>query len=548
MRYKINLKPSRTCDVFVMGAGIAGVMSALHASKQGCQVVIASSVNLLSGSSFYKGTWGLGLIGPVDEQDEENLVHTIKEVGCQMVNDAVVKKFVSRINPSIEVVKQIGIELKSAQDESQQEFIPCFDHKHRNWNGLLFKSAKEVFTKELQNENITPYPNSLVVEIVKNENKVVGVILINQEKQLEFIKCKSIIIASGGFGGLYKYRLNTSDIMGMGQALALKAGCQLVNLEFMQMMPGYVSPCYKTIFNEKVFKYLDCLNEDRTPLFYPAKEMDDLLKIRSTHGPFTSRLASRDIDVQLYEGFLKQPAGVLSRYKESIKENHSEFVTTYFEWLKKEKHVGMSDEFRLGIFFHAANGGIMINEFAQTNVPGIFAAGEATGGMHGADRLGGLSTANGLVFGMIAGVSAANYAKEQEHNPLESYVMEVYQFKQAKDKLGALQEIMFKHAMISKNEAGLANALDSIEQISNTLEYEGSIDVTTLHESYELQSSIALAKAILSAMQYRKESRGSHYRSDYPTENKQLERMITVSFNKELNVRYNKGEDQLASS
>ncbi|MGL4374665.1 MAG: FAD-binding protein [Turicibacter sp.] len=58
MRYKINLKPSRTCDVFVMGAGIAGVMSALHASKQGCQVVIASSVNLLSGSSFHKGTWG----------------------------------------------------------------------------------------------------------------------------------------------------------------------------------------------------------------------------------------------------------------------------------------------------------------------------------------------------------------------------------------------------------------------------------------------------------------------------------------------------------
>ena len=89
------------------------------------------------------------------------------------------------------------------------------------------------------------YPFSEVIEIVKEDNKIIGVILINSLNKLEFIKCKALVIASGGIGGLFKYRLNTTDITGMGQALALKVGCNLTNIEFMQMMPGYINPCPK---------------------------------------------------------------------------------------------------------------------------------------------------------------------------------------------------------------------------------------------------------------------------------------------------------------
>lgn len=90
-----------------------------------------------------------------------------------------------------------------------------------------------------------------------------------------------------------------------------------------------------------------------------------------------------------------------------------EFIEVYFKWLKENKYLTPDDEINIGIFFHAANGGISINKKAETKVDGLFAAGECTGGMHGADRIGGLSTANGLVFGKIAGESASRYASSK---------------------------------------------------------------------------------------------------------------------------------------
>ncbi|MDU7015950.1 MAG: FAD-binding protein, partial [Streptococcus mitis] len=95
---------------------------------------------------------------------------------------------------------------------------------------------------------------------------------------------------------------------------------------------------------------------------------------------------------------MKNKNGVTVRYKDSLKNNMPEFIEVYFKWLKENKHLTLDDEINIGIFFHAANGGISINKKAETKVDGLFAAGECTGGMHGADRIGGLSTANGLVF------------------------------------------------------------------------------------------------------------------------------------------------------
>ena len=232
MLSKIKLKKSCECDVFVIGAGIAGVMAAIQASQKGASVIIASSANILSGSSFYPGTWGLGLIGPENKEDEKDLARTIKEVGCDVVDENLVQTFVSNIPKGIQLIKSMNIKLKEADNKGQKEFIPCFDHKARNWNGILFDSAKEVFSNKLNGENIKTLPFSEVIEIIKDGEKVIGVVLINEYKKLEFIKCKAIVIATGGIGGLFKYRLNTNDITGMGQVLALKSGCKLVNIEF----------------------------------------------------------------------------------------------------------------------------------------------------------------------------------------------------------------------------------------------------------------------------------------------------------------------------
>ena len=363
-----------------------------------------------------------------------------------MVDENLVQTFVSNIPKAIQLVKSMNIELKQATNKGQKEFIPCFDYKTRDWNGILFDSAKEVFSNKLKVENINTYPFSEVIEIIKDGENVIGVVLINNDKKFEFIKCKAIVIASGGFGGLFKYRLNTNDITGMGQALALKSGCKLVNMEFMQMMSGYIDPCPKTIFNEKTFKYVDIFNTDGKDILDEMENKLEKLEESSTHGPFTSRLDSREIDYRIFNEFMKDKNGVIVRYKEEIKHQQPEFIKVYFDWLKENKNLTVDDEIKLGIYFHAANGGIKIDEKAQTGVNGLFAAGEATGGMHGADRIGGLSTANGLVFGIIAGESAGIYASNTSMSNIEEIEFEPYEIENAEELINELQEIMFKAA------------------------------------------------------------------------------------------------------
>ena len=538
MREKVKLKKDKECDVFVMGAGIAGIMAAIEASNNGQKVIISSSSNIFSGSSFYPGTWGLGLIGPEDRNDEEDLAKTIKEVGCNVVDEELVETFVKNINPSIDLLKEMGVKLKEANNSGEKEFIPCFDHKNRNWNGILFESAKKVLDHKLKSNGVLEYPFSEVIEIVKEDNKIIGVILINSLNKLEFIKCKALVIASGGIGGLFKYRLNTTDITGMGQALALKVGCNLINIEFMQMMPGYIKPCPKTIFNEKTFKYIEARNEEGEDVFKDIENLKEKLEKRSTYGPFNSRLDSKDIDYAIFKEFMQNKNGVTVRYKDSLKNNMPEFIEVYFKWLKENKHLTPDDEINIGIFFHAANGGISINKWAETKVEGLFAAGECTGGMHGADRIGGLSTANGLVFGKIAGKSASRYASSKGLSEKEEVEFEVYEIEGAEDLILEVQEIMFKNAMIEKSEVGVKNSLLKLEEISKGFVYKKEVNMENLRNSYRLENNILLCKAILKAIDLRKESRGSHYRYDYPKANKNMDKMIMVELGDDIKAYF----------
>lgn len=538
MNSKITVKAKRQCDVFVIGAGIAGIMAAISAAEKGSNVIIASSSRIFSGSSFYPGTWGLGLIGPVDKSDEEDLINTIKTVGCEVIDYELVKTFVSKINQTLEKIKEMGIKLKQPNNIKEKEFIPCFDHKERNWNGILFDSAKEVFSKKIDGLKITRYEFSEVIEIVKDKSSIKGVVLIKEGKEIEYIRCKAIVIASGGIGGLFKQRLNTDDVNGLGQSLALKIGCQLVNIEFMQMMPGYINPCAKTIFNEKTFKYVKILDHDGRNILEDIDNYEEKLKIRSTHGPFTSRLVSKDIDYAIFKEGIKAPNGVRVLYKDSIKKNQPEFIRVYFEWLKEKKYLTVDDEINIGIFFHAANGGIKINKYAETDISGVFAAGEVTGGMHGADRIGGLSTANGLVFGKIAGESASKYA--QRFNCLDGDEIElsINQVENAEELLKDLQNLMFKYAMIEKSEEGIVEAINLLGDIKSRKFISNNIDIKTLYKTYRLNANLLLAEGILRVVYLRKESRGSHYRKDYPSLDEKMSKKILVRYRGNFEVDF----------
>lgn len=519
----MKLELECSCDVLVLGAGIAGIMAAIEAAEQGSKVILAAKGSLFSGSSFYPGTWGLGLIGPEDEDDLDDLVETIETVGCHMADPALVRTFVAGIRPSLEKLKSRGVRLRRAQCGNQREFIPCFDHKHRDWNGIEFASVRQVLAPLLEQLGVKVIPKTEALELVKYDGRVCGAVLAGNHS-LRYIGCGAVVLATGGYGSLFRHHLCTDDVEGLGQSLALEAGCQLVNMEFMQIMPGFRSPAYNTVFNEKCFRFIQLRLEDGSPLL--TQNETTLLDQRSRHGPFSSRLDSKQVDLALFRAEQRGQV-VIASYHEDLRKNTPEFIKTYFDWLREFKGLSMEDNIQLGLFAHAANGGVYIGPDASTGIPGLYAAGEVTGGMHGADRIGGLSTANGLVFGGIAGRSAAAFGKL--HCFPNQWEMEAVSASDLPEKLRQLQNTMYKNAFVQRSQESLTEAFSSVCAIRQGLHLHPSEDCDRIAATRRILGQLHTAEALLKAALCRKESRGSHFRIDYPQEDPSQQRQILVS-------------------
>lgn len=371
----------------------------------------------------------------------------------------------------------------------------------------------------------------------------------------------------------------------------MSAGCELVNIEFMQMMPGLVSPVRGIVFNEKTFRY--AIPEDASGILPHSEDARaDLLEARSSHGPFTCRLDDERVDRAIDAA---GPSGMPVRFR-FPSNNIPEFVQTFSTWMQQSLNIAPTDELRIAMYAHAANGGIRIDRNAWTGVKGLYACGELTGGMHGADRIGGLSSANGLVFGRIAGKAAARHAKqvscadqplnhgctwggtssrrddaEASHarlddvgasacistdrddaampqtrmdeagtsartveRPLNASCEEapgaaLNGLRMSAAPLSAadadritrdMRHVMGQHAMITRTEDGLSEALADIECLQREVGYHQACrgcvipSDSSIARGVRVASQLALAHAMLRAMLNRRESIGSHLRID----------------------------------
>ena len=490
-------------DVLVIGSGIAGLCAAFEAARTGATVAVASAGKTMSGSSFFPGTWGLGLIGPVDEGDEQDLIDTIQTVGGGVADLELVQTFVHGIPQAIEWLEQdLGVELQrpqSAESAQQKQFIPCFDHKTRMWRGLTRKPLEDALTARLESLGIRLLPRHELIDLVEDTNgRITGTVLYDlTENRIVPFAAKATIIAAGGTGGLFERSLTSADVLSSSQAIALAHGATLTNIEFMQMMPGFIEPKRNLVFNEKTWRYVHVDQQ------------------RSGYGPFTSRLASRAIDLVIDQ------AGVegLALHYDFPREDVPEFVQTFATWLQDEHGIAPTDEMRVAMYAHAANGGIKIDKTAHTGVEGLYACGEATGGMHGADRIGGLSSANGIVFGRIAGVSAAHAALDapEAAAPMDIALPQYGIATTDAERLThSLKHTMSTYCMIDRTEAGLSKALQQLESLKDeaTALSKPHANDSEIAALARLQSQNQLATEMVKAMRKRTESLGSHYRSN----------------------------------
>lgn len=515
-------------DVIVVGSGLAGTTAALSAARYGCRVALVSRGMLFSGSSFYPGTWGLGLIAPFNDMDAHDLEQQIISVGQSMADPQLVHTLVMGIRPAIERLEAQGVALVHPEHETEREFIACFDRKTRLWRGILRKSYEQNIYRELMNSRVSVLNSCELLDFTyaNNSSALQELLLFDHKQKHSFsLFAPALVLAQGGYSGLFPYNLTSKDVLGSVHGLALSRGAELCNIEFFQIMPSIVSPVHGLIYNEKAFRFSECDDSQCSQRFSDQVNAADLLDIRSGYGPYTTRFDARLID----ECMASSPGKLRVRCRLSEEDLASEcapeFVKTYYQWLASTYGLGPRDWLNLAPAVHASNGGLRITSKAQTNLSGVFACGECCGGMHGADRIGGLSSANALVFGEIAGREAALWARKQSAHTQNDNIFD--EGKSTYPKLrpsrkktyyqklfAALQNTLEENCLIGRTQTGLMNAHRIINGIREEL--QTLPDSQNSPEGLRLTHQLTMAQALVCAMTLRKETRGCHSRNDFP--------------------------------
>lgn len=520
---------ARPYDVCVIGSGLAGVRAAIAAAEAGAQVLLVSTGPILSGSSFDGASWGLGLIAPKGPADQEDLIASILELGQGMAQPKIVRRLVMGIQEAIDGLEKEGFRFKKPVHPQDKTLIPCFDRGHRRWQGLLFAEMRRFFKAKLAAHAIDLLPFHQLEDLESLQSKPAGPpflvsfrpvappSLALQAQAPQWVLAKTLVLATGGFASLYAHRIPGPAASGLGHIRAYALGAALENLEFIQFIPALLAPVYGCIFNERSFGLLD-LSPHAKALGVDETALKALLNERATHGPMSSRLPDAVIDRFLFDAWTRHKPPLSLHYRKDAFDQLSEagqMVQDAFRWQEERHGITPQTAITLAPFFHASHGGIVIDEEGMSHCPGLFAAGEATAGHCGADRIGGLSTANALVFGRIAGQAAARMAKTLTLPslaiPKELPATATISSQWVAETLKALQTSMYERASIRRSAEGLMALSQQIEGWQAMLQ-----GLALSPEAKALAAHLALALLLVQSMQKRHSSLGAHWRQDAP--------------------------------
>jgi fumarate reductase (CoM/CoB) subunit A len=334
------------------------------------------------------------------------------------------------------------------------------------------------------------------------------------------IRANAVVLATGGAGGLYLRHDNPQRILGEGYSLALDAGAVLQDMEFVQFYPL-------------------CLAEPGHPPFLVPPRLVDSGSLLNTSGE----------EILEKYGIQERPAGERARDKLSQALFNEIYVKGKEAWLDLRgisEKVWCADPFsastldilgkrygalqrlvRIAPAAHHVMGGVCIDTRGATSVPGLFAAGEVTGGLHGANRLGGNALTETLVFGSRAGEAAAAWARERagDENKISFEELEFSDSKSKAKEIRSiltqlrkrLRKILWEEGGILRNRKGLTRAFDEVKSIHNeSLDLSLKEDPLLVPKILELRAGSRTATLILQAALKREESRGAHFREDFP--------------------------------
>jgi len=538
-------------DVLVLGAGGAGLRGAIAAAEAGARVVVVCK-SLLGKAHTVMAEGGVAAaLHNVAYQDtwEVHFADTMK--GGKLINDWRMAEIHARESPErvLELERWGAVFDRTWQGRIHQR--PFGAHTYPRLAHIGDRTGLELIRtlqdRTVHNAGMEVHMETTVFKLLKSDERIAGALAYRRaDGSLILFRCAALLLASGGAGKMFRVTSNSWESTGDGTALAYEAGAELRDMEMVQFHPtGMVWPngVRGILVTEGVRGEGGVLRNKDGERFMERYDHERM--------ELSSRdIVSRAINSEVIAGRGTLHGGayldITHRKPEYIKRK---LPSMYEQFLNLAKVDITKQPMEVAPTIHYAMGGIRVDpESGVSTVAGLFAAGEVASGLHGANRLGGNSLSDLLVFGKRAGEAAAEAALRGSQAVKAK--IDLAQLDQAIASLVAplsrpagespfgleaeIQDVMSQHAPIVRDEAGLRAGLAKIRDLSDRAEKCGTGGSATRafnpgwHTAFDIRSMLVNAEALLRSALERKESRGAHARSDYPKTDEQLGRVTFV--------------------
>lgn len=564
-------------DVLVIGAGGAGLRAAIEASAAGVSVGIVCK-SLLGKAHTVMAEGGIAAaLANVDDRDNWKVHFADTMRGGQYVNNWRMAELHAKEAPArVRELEAWGAVFDRTKDGRilQRNFG---GHKYPRLAHVGDRTGLEMI-RTLQDhgihQGIDVHMEHTVIALLKDGDRVTGALAYERERgRCKIFKAKAIVLATGGIGRAYKITSNSWEYTGDGHSLAYEAGAELIDMEFVQFHPtGMVWPpsvCGILVTEGVRGEGGVLLNKDGKrfmfddiPELYKKQTADSEDEgWRYCQGDKNARrppeLLTRDhvarcIVREIKEGRGSPHGGVYldiawikSRIANAAEHIKRKLPSMYHQFKQLADIDITTEAMEVGPTTHYVMGGIRVDSDTQmSNVTGLFAAGECAAGINGANRLGGNSLSDLLVFGKRAGEFAAKFAKENSAGAINNGQVEectrkaLEPFERGNDGESPyqiqydLQEMMQDLVGIVRQEAEMRRALSGLEKLWDRSKRVGVMGNREYnpgwHTALDLGNLLTVSEAITRSALERTESRGAHFREDRPAKDAAFSKVNTV--------------------
>src|SRR5437867_5768980 len=569
---------TKTYDVLVVGAGGAGLRAAIEAVDQGVSVAVVCK-SLLGKAHTVMAEGGVAAaLATTDSRDGWRVHFRDTMRGGKLLNDWRMAQLLAQEAPArVRELEAWGALFDRTPDGRilQRNFgghqYPRLAHVGDRTGLEMIRTLQD---RTVQAQRIDVFMECTVARLLTDDGRISGALTYRRESgRFLLLRAKAVVLATGGIGRAYKINSNSWEYTGDGHALAYDAGADLIGMEFVQFHPtGMVWPLsvrgilvtegvrgeggvLKNSRGERfMFRYIpEMFRRDFAATEEEANRwVQDVIAGRKAEVRRPPELLTRDVVARAIAQEVREGRGsphggafldIASRRKpEDIRKKLPSMWQQFHELADIDITRQPMEVFPTT---HYMMGGVLVDpETQQATVPGLFAAGEVAGGLHGANRLGGNSLSDLLVFGRRAGLGAATYARAVTSEPrvdagrvdaIAAELLAPFERRAGESPYAvqdALQDMMGTYVGIARSADDLQGALAAIEQLRARAARAG-VDGNRQynpgwHTALDLRNLLTVSEAVTRAALARRESRGAHTRVEYPDSDPQLGRVNVV--------------------